>query len=100
MLVIQHAIHTFFEMLEISVSVHYFKREAIGYAWTFLTETLQLPKEKLWVTVFEEDDEAYEIWRKRNRRARKIGLAALVPKITFWQMARYGPMWSVLGDFL
>ena len=42
----------------------YFKREAIGYAWTFLTETLQLPKEKLWVTVFEEDDEAYEIWAK------------------------------------
>ena len=40
----------------------YFKREAIGYAWDFLTGILQLPPEKLWVTVFDEDDEAADIW--------------------------------------
>ena len=54
--------HTFFEMLGNFSFGDYFKRDAINYAWTFLTETLQLPKEKLWVTVYESDDEAADIW--------------------------------------
>ena len=52
----------------------------------FLTETLQLPKEKLWVTVFEEDDELTRFGQKKSA-CRKIGLAALVPKITFGKWA-------------
>ncbi|MBF0254933.1 MAG: alanine--tRNA ligase [Gammaproteobacteria bacterium] len=54
--------HTFFEMLGNFSFGDYFKREAIHYAWEFLTERLGLPAEKLWVTVYEEDDEAAEIW--------------------------------------
>ncbi|MCK5386058.1 MAG: alanine--tRNA ligase [Gammaproteobacteria bacterium] len=56
--------HTFFEMLGNFSFGDYFKRDAINYAWTFLTEVLQLPKEKLWVTVYESDDEAADIWLK------------------------------------
>ncbi len=56
--------HTFFEMLGNFSFGDYFKRDAIHYAWTFLTEVLELPKEKLWVTVYESDDEAAEIWLK------------------------------------
>ena len=54
--------HTFFEMLGNFSFGDYFKRDAINYAWTFLTETLQLPAEKLWVTVYESDKEAADIW--------------------------------------
>lgn len=54
--------HTFFEMLGNFSFGDYFKRDAIKYAWEFLTETLQLPKEKLWVTVYQSDDEAADIW--------------------------------------
>jgi alanyl-tRNA synthetase len=54
--------HTFFEMLGNFSFGDYFKRDAIVYAWEFLTETMGLPKEKLWVTVYEEDDEAAKIW--------------------------------------
>ncbi|MBN9056523.1 MAG: alanine--tRNA ligase, partial [Rhizobiales bacterium] len=53
--------HTFFEMLGNFSFGDYFKRDAIAYAWTLLTEVYGLPKEKLWVTVYQEDDEAYDI---------------------------------------
>ena len=56
--------HTFFEMLGNFSFGDYFKREAIHYAWEFLTEVLKIPQEKLWVTVYAEDDEAAEIWLK------------------------------------
>lgn len=82
--------HTFFEMLGNFSFGDYFKREAIQYAWNFLTEVLQLPKEKLWVTVFTEDDEAYAIW------ANEIGvpedrISRIGEKDNFWAMGDTGP---------
>ena len=82
--------HTFFEMLGNFSFGDYFKREAIQYAWEFLTGTLQLPPEKLWVTVFEEDDEAADIWLKEigvdPARFSRIGA-----KDNFWSMGDTGP---------
>ncbi len=82
--------HTFFEMLGNFSFGDYFKREAIQYAWEFLTEDLGLPAEKLWVTVFEEDDEAADIWLKEigvsDERFSRIGA-----KDNFWQMGDTGP---------
>ncbi|TRW50058.1 alanine--tRNA ligase [Aliidiomarina halalkaliphila] len=82
--------HTFFEMLGNFSFGDYFKKEAIDYAWAFLTDELGLPKEKLWVTVFEEDDEAYDIW------ANDIGvprdrISRIGAKDNFWQMGDTGP---------
>jgi alanyl-tRNA synthetase len=56
--------HTFFEMLGNFSFGDYFKRDAIHYAWELLTKVYQLPADKLWVTVYAEDDEAYDIWAK------------------------------------
>ena len=82
--------HTFFEMLGNFSFGDYFKRDAIQFAWTFLTEELGLPAEKLWVTVFEEDDEAADIWLKElgvsSERFSRIGA-----KDNFWQMGDTGP---------
>lgn len=82
--------HTFFEMLGNFSFGDYFKREAIQYAWEFLTGTLGLPAEKLWVTVFEEDDEAADIWLKEigvsSERFSRIGA-----KDNFWSMGDTGP---------
>jgi len=82
--------HTFFEMLGNFSFGDYFKREAIQYAWEFLTETLSLPADKLWITVFEEDDEAAEIWIKEigvdPARLSRIGA-----KDNFWSMGDTGP---------
>ena len=82
--------HTFFEMLGNFSFGDYFKTEAIEFAWHFLTQELQLPAEKLWVTVFEEDDEAYDIWAKHigvpEDRISRIGV-----KDNFWSMGDTGP---------
>ena len=82
--------HTFFEMLGNFSFGDYFKREAIQYAWEFLTETLSLPAEKLWITVFDEDDEAADIWLKEigidPARLSRIGA-----KDNFWSMGDTGP---------
>lgn len=82
--------HTFFEMLGNFSFGDYFKREAIYYAWEFLTKELNLPKEKLWVSVFEEDDEAENIWINEigfpKNRISRCGT-----KDNFWQMGDTGP---------
>ena len=82
--------HTFFEMLGNFSFGDYFKREAIQYAWEFLTVELGLPKEKLWVSVFEEDDEAEAIWVNEigfpKNRISRCGA-----KDNFWQMGDTGP---------
>ncbi len=82
--------HTFFEMLGNFSFGDYFKREAIAYAWEFLTKVLEIPQEKLWVTVYEEDDEAAEIWLQEIRvdpsRFARIGA-----EDNFWAMGEVGP---------
>jgi alanyl-tRNA synthetase len=90
--------HTFFEMLGNFSFGDYFKREAIGYAWDFLTGTLGLPAEKLWVTVYEDDDEAAGIWldevKVDPRRFTRIGDKPGGRKYesdNFWSMGDTGP---------
>ncbi|MDZ7841435.1 MAG: alanine--tRNA ligase [Gammaproteobacteria bacterium] len=82
--------HTFFEMLGNFSFGDYFKREAIHYAWELLTRDFGLPAEKLWVTVFEEDDEAADIWLKEigvpDSRFARIGAHD-----NFWAMGDTGP---------
>ena len=82
--------HTFFEMLGNFSFGDYFKREAIQYAWEFLTEVVGLPPERLWVTVFEEDAEAEQIWLEEMHidpaRFGRIGA-----KDNFWSMGDTGP---------
>ncbi|WP_151670635.1 alanine--tRNA ligase [Nitrincola schmidtii] len=81
--------HTFFEMLGNFSFGDYFKQDAIRFAWTFLTEVLQLPKERLWVTVHHSDDEAEKIWKE------EIGAdPARFSKLdedNFWSMGDTGP---------
>ena len=82
--------HTFFEMLGNFSFGDYFKRAAIGYAWQFLTEELGLPKERLWVTVYHDDEEAATIWLDEigvdPARFTRIATAD-----NFWQMGDTGP---------
>jgi alanyl-tRNA synthetase len=82
--------HTFFEMLGNFSFGDYFKREAIGYAWDFLTGTLQLPPERLWVTVFDEDDEAADIWLNEIR-VDPEKLTRIGARDNFWSMGDTGP---------
>jgi alanyl-tRNA synthetase len=82
--------HTFFEMLGNFSFGDYFKREAIQYAWEFLTETLGLPPERLWVTVFEDDDEAADIWLK-EMKVDPDRFSRLGAKDNFWAMGDTGP---------
>jgi len=82
--------HTFFEMLGNFSFGDYFKREAIQYAWGFLTETLGLPPEKLWVTVYVDDNEAADIWLKEIGVA-EGRFARISGSDNFWQMGDTGP---------
>jgi len=82
--------HTFFEMLGNFSFGDYFKEQAIQFAWDFLINHLKLPKEKLWVTVYEKDDESEKIWHE------KIGLPEnriirCGEKDNFWSMGETGP---------
>ena len=82
--------HTFFEMLGNFSFGNYFKKEAIAFAWKFLIEYMQLPKEKLWITVFKEDDEAEKLWGQ----VANIGKERIVrmgEKDNFWAMGDVGP---------
>jgi len=89
--------HTFFEMLGNFSFGDYFKRDAISYAWELLTEVYKLPSEKLWVTVYAEDDEAYDIWTKEigvpGERVIRIGdnKGARYASDNFWMMGDTGP---------
>ncbi len=91
--------HTFFEMLGNFSFGDYFKREAINFAWTFLTgdDWLKLPKEKLWVTIYASDDEAFDIWNQEigvpADRIVRIGDNKGAPYASdnFWQMGDTGP---------
>ena len=81
--------HTFFEMLGNFSFGEYFKKEAIGYAWEFVTGVLKLPKERLYVSVYEKDDEAYEMWRAYvidESHIYRFG-----EKDNFWAMGDTGP---------
>ena len=81
--------HTFFEMLGNFSFGEYFKKEAIGYAWEFVTGVLKLPKERLYVSVYEKDDEAYELWKAYvidESHIYRFG-----EKDNFWTMGDTGP---------
>ena len=82
--------HTFFEMLGNFSFGDYFKREAIQFAWEFLTVELRLPPERLWVTVFEDDDEAASIWLNEIK-VNPERLSRLGQKDNFWAMGDTGP---------
>lgn len=82
--------HTFFEMLGNFSFGDYFKKEAIHFAWELLTKELQIPKEKLYVTVFETDDEAADIWHKQEGVPRDR-IFRLGEKDNFWRMGDVGP---------
>jgi alanyl-tRNA synthetase len=80
--------HTFFEMLGNFSFGDYFKEEAIGFAWELLTSVYGLPQEKLFATVFKDDDEAYALWSRLVPQSR---IARLGEKDNFWSMGDTGP---------
>jgi len=82
--------HTFFEMLGNFSFGDYFKRDAIHYAYNFLTQSLNIPRQKLWVTVYAEDDEAAEIWLNEIGIERER-LVRIASSDNFWQMGDTGP---------
>ena len=81
--------HTFFEMLGNFSFGDYFKEEAIHFGWQYLTEVMKLPKDRLWVTIFREDDEAAALWEKIGVPPSRIMRCG--EKDNFWQMAETGP---------
>ena len=82
--------HTFFEMLGNFSFGDYFKEQAIVYAWEFITEVLKLPKDRLWVTIFESDDEAQELWEQKTDLL-KGRVVRCGEKDNFWAMGETGP---------
>jgi alanyl-tRNA synthetase len=82
--------HTFFEMLGNFSFGDYFKKEAISFAWDFLTKELEIPAEKLWVTVFDEDSEAEKIWLE-DIKVDPNRLSRIGAKDNFWSMGDIGP---------
>jgi len=83
--------HTFFEMLGNFSFGDYFKKEAIDFSWELLVKKFGIPKEHLWITVFEEDDEAETLWKKYMPRSRIVKLGK---KDNFWEMGNTGPCGS------
>ncbi len=82
--------HTFFEMMGNFSFGDYFKRDAIHYAWTFLTQELRIPAEKLYVTVYHTDDEAYNLWKEISGLAEEK-ILRIPTSDNFWSMGDTGP---------
>ena len=82
--------HTFFEMLGNFSFGDYFKEEAIAWAWEYLIDVVKLPKDKLWVTIFENDDEAFRIWHEKMK-VPEDRIIRMGEKSNFWMMGETGP---------
>ena len=82
--------HTFFEMLGNFSFGDYFKEEAIAWAWEYLVDVVKLPKEKMWVTIYTDDDEAYSIWHKKMK-VPADRIVRMGEKSNFWMMGETGP---------